>query len=276
LVGRTVAASLNKKFGVPVNVINKPGGNTVPAVLEVYGSKPDGYTILVDCMPSSSMLAVSASRLPFEVMDRTFIGSIAGVMSVLVVPANSPHKTMDDIVAALKKNPENITWTSLGGVSLQDLVMRQLCSSIGVDIFKTKPVMSKSGAEAATLAAGGHVVLGVCSAAAAVSMINGGLVRGIAITSKARLAKLADVPTTAELGYPNVNALQWAGASGPPNMPGYIVDIWDKAFREMSTDPEFRGKLENLLLMPLYMNTKDTKSYVLNETNEIKKLWSMK
>jgi tripartite-type tricarboxylate transporter receptor subunit TctC len=102
------------------------------------------------------------------------------------------------------------------------------------------------------------------------------LVRGIAITSKARLAKLADVPTTAELGYPNVNALQWAGASGPPNMPGYIVDIWDKAFREMSTDPEFRGKLENLLLMPLYMNTKDTKSYVLNETNEIKKLWSMK
>ena len=276
LVDRIFAAILNKKFGVPVNVVNKPGGSTIPACLEVYSAKPDGYTLLGDCLPSASMVGVSTKNLPFKIMDRTFIGSIASHPVVMIVHEKSPIKNIQDVVNEAKKNPENFTWTSVGGVGVQDLAMRQFFKVIGVDIHKTKAISTKSGAEGATLTAGGHVVLGICSTSAALPPIKGGMVRALAISSKERFQGLPDVPTTAELGFPSVNAVQWNGASGPPKMPQHIVDIWDKAFQEMTKDPEFLAKLTSIGAVPFYIGSKEIRSYVSKEIEEVDRLWAAK
>lgn len=119
LSARITAAYLSKRWGVPVNVVNKPGGNTVPACLEVYRAAPDGYTMLQDGLGSGPLLEVVVKNLPFKIMDRTFIGVATGVAMFIVVPPNSPFMTMKDLETEAKKDPGNFSWTSLGVLPLK-------------------------------------------------------------------------------------------------------------------------------------------------------------
>lgn len=276
LVSRITGAYLNKKWGVPVNVINKPGGNTVPACLEVYNAKTDGYTLLADNNPSSSMLPIVVKDLPFKVMDRTFIAMTAITPMIIIVPSTSPIKSVKELEAEAKKSPETFTWTSLGGAGAQDFTSRQFIKAIGIDVMTTKPIMSQGGAQAVTLTAGGHVKMGVGTTSGAIPAISGGMVRPLAITSKTRYPDLPDLPTTAELGYPTVTCLYWMGISGPPNLPSYLVDIWGKALQEMLSDSEVLSKLKNIMAIPFYHNSRETKEYILKETEEVAILWSIK
>lgn len=145
LSARLAAPYLKRKWDVPVNVVNKPGGNTVPAVLEVYRSAPDGYTLLSDNYPPTTMLPFVVKNLPFKVMDRTFLAITATSPMALMVPPTSPFKSLRDLEEEAKKNPGNFTWTSLGGVGGQDFTIRQFFKAIGVDVKKTKPIMCRGG-----------------------------------------------------------------------------------------------------------------------------------
>jgi len=273
---RITADYLKKKWGVPVNVVNKPGGNTVPACLEVYNSKPDGYTLLADNNPSSSMTPIVVKSLPYNIMDRTFIAMTAIVPMVIIVTSTSPYKSLKDLEAEAKKDPGTFTWTSLGGAGAQDFTCRQFIKAIGVDVHKTKPIMSQGGAHAVTLTAGGHVTLGVGTTSGAKPAISGGLVRPLAITSKTRDPDLPDVPTTIELGYPSVSCLYWIGISGPPKMASHIVDTLAKALQEMLKDPAVLSKLKNIMALPFYHDAKEMREYVLKETEEVAELWGLK
>jgi tripartite-type tricarboxylate transporter receptor subunit TctC len=90
LSSRVIAAYLNKKWGVPVNVINKPGGSSVPALIEVYNSAPDGSTVLGDATPSSSMVQVSVKHLHLKIMrpDLCWLGfkRSPGVLCAFDIP----------------------------------------------------------------------------------------------------------------------------------------------------------------------------------------------
>lgn len=112
MMARTMVPFLSKKWNVPINVINKPGGNTVPGQVEVYNSPADGYTMLADGLPMCSLLEAVVRDLPFRVMDRTFISMIVYVPIITIVPSSSPHKTLSDLMAEERKDPENFTWDS--------------------------------------------------------------------------------------------------------------------------------------------------------------------
>jgi tripartite-type tricarboxylate transporter receptor subunit TctC len=275
LVGRILASYLNKRWGVPVNVVNKPGGNTVPACLELYNAAPDGYTILADHAGSSSMLPIVVKKLPFKIMDRTFLGMMAQAPHVPIVSASSPFKSLKDLETEAKKSPENFTWTSLGGTGIQDYVVRQFLKAIGVDVLKTKPVMSQGGAQAVTLTSGGHVKMGTATTSAALPALKGGLARPLAITSPTRWPDLPDVATTIELGYPSVNIQDWKGFVGPPNLPAHVVDAWDKALKEMVKDPEIISKLRNIGAIPYYHDSRATREYIMKQTDEVAVLWGL-
>jgi tripartite-type tricarboxylate transporter receptor subunit TctC len=277
LVERVLASYLNRKWGVPINVINKPGGNTVPACLEAYNAKPDGYTLLGDSNPSSSMLPIVVRNLPFKIMDRTFIAIAAVTPMIIIVPSSSPIKSLKELEGEAKKGPETFTWTSLGGAGAQDFTSRQFLKAIGIsDVSKTKPIMSQGGAQAVVLTAGGNVKMGVGTTSGAIPAISGGTVRPLAITSKTRYPDLPDVPTTTELGYPTVKCLFWIGVSGPPNLPTQILDKWDKALQEMLKEPEVISKLKNVGAVPFYHNPQEMKDYVMKETEEVAILWGLK
>jgi tripartite-type tricarboxylate transporter receptor subunit TctC len=276
LVERVVGSFLKKKWTVPVNVVNKPGGNTVPACLEVYRAASDGHTLLGDSNPSASMLPVVVKNLPFKIMDRTFIAMIAVTPMIIIVHSESPIKSLKELEAEAKKNPDAFTWTSLGGAGAQDFTSRQFLKAIGVDVSKTKPIMSQGGAQAVILTAGGNVKMGVGTTSGAMPAINAKTVRPLAITSAARYPDLPDLPTTAELGYPTVTCQFWIGISGPPNMPSHVAETWDKILQEMVKDPEVISKLRNVGAIPFYHDASGMKKYVLAETEEVATLWGLK
>jgi tripartite-type tricarboxylate transporter receptor subunit TctC len=276
LMARIIAPYMSKKWGVPVNVVNKPGGNTVPACLEVYNARPDGYTMLMDGTPSATLVVVAVKNLPFKIMDRTFISVIDTCPMLMMVSPNSPFKSLKDLEAEAKRDPEKLTWTSLGGAGNQDLMLRQFFKAIGVDVLKTKAVMSKGGTEPITLTAGGHVKIGSSTVATALPAIGGGMVRPIVVTSKTRMSQIPDVPTSEELGYPTVTSSNWHSISGPPNLPASIVNIWNKALEEVVKDPDVISKMNNIGALPLYYNARETREMVQKEIEEVKELWGLK
>jgi tripartite-type tricarboxylate transporter receptor subunit TctC len=275
LMARIIAPFMSKKWGVPVNVVNKPGGNTVPACLEVYNARPDGYTMLMDGTPSATLVVAAVKNLPFKIMDRTFIAMIDTCPMLIMVSPNSPFKSLKDLEAEAKRDPEKLTWTSLGGAGNQDLAVRQFLKAIGVDVTKTKPVMSKGGTEPITLTAGGHVKIGSSTVATALPAIGGGMIRPIVVTSKTRMSQLPDVPTTAELGYPTVTSQNWHGISGPPNLPVSIVNIWNKALEEVVQDADAISKMNNIGAISFYHNARETREMVQKEIEEVRELWGL-
>lgn len=273
---RVLAIYMKKKLGVPINIINKPGGNTVPGSLEAQNAVPDGYTLLADNVGSGSMVKTAVKDLPFNILDRTFIGMYSGAPLLILVPTASPYKSVKDLEVEAKRDPGSFTWTSLGGAGVHDFGGRQFLKAIGVDVLKTKPIIGRSGADAATLVAGGNVKMGLGAISSTISIIKAGYARPLAIASKARFPDLPDVPTTAEVGYPSIIALHWNGISGPPNLPSHVVNIWDKALQEAVKDPDVIAQLRNIGAVPFYHNASATRNYVKKEIEELEILWNLK
>lgn len=272
-VARLTAAYLSDKWKVPVNVVNKPGGNTVPASLEVFTATPDGYTFLADANPSSSLLSVVVKNLPFKVLDRTFIAMTAFTPMVALVQADMPYKSMQELAEAAKKDPTNFSWASGGGANTSDYMARQFFKAIDVDVTKTKPVMGKGGSELVALTAGGHVMFGSGTVVASLPTVNAGLVRPLAVAGDTRWPDLPDLPTTDEVGFPTVDVRIWTGISGPPQLPSQVVETWNVALHEMVKDPEYVAKLKRAGALPFYKNAAEMKDYIAKETAIVAELW---
>ena len=277
MAARAMGNFLTKKWGVPVNVVNKPGGNTIPGTLEVYSANPDGYTMLGDGLPMCSLLDVVVDDLPFKVKDRTFIAMTVMNPVITIVPSSSPIKTFQELVDVAKKDPANFTWDSLGGVSGDDFMARMFFNAIGVDINKTKPVMAKGGSEAAKLVAGGHIMVGLGPAIiSAWPLVQAESVRVLAVALNERCPLIPDVPTHAEVGYPSIYMPFWLGVSGPPKLPEHIVKVWADAIQDMMKDPEFLEQTKKMFFYPFYHGPKEMAEYIDKEEALAKEVFKSK
>lgn len=270
---RIMAAYAKEKWGERVNVVNKPGGNKIPACLYVYNAKPNGYTLLQDSLITSSAMFVVAP-LPFKIMDRVFFGRVAVTPLLIMLPSKSPFKTLKELGEFGRKNPDKLTWTSNGGADTIDYLARQFMKAEGIDVRKTRPIIGKGGAEATANTAGGHVVFGTGTTTGILPAFQAGLVRPMGISGKKRDPKYPNVPTFEELGYPTLGVTQWYGISGPPKTPPHIADKWGKLFQEMVKDPNILKKFANVGATPFYLNPKDNKEDVLKTMDEMKVLFA--
>jgi tripartite-type tricarboxylate transporter receptor subunit TctC len=271
---RVVAQTLEARWGVPVKVINKPGGNTVPAVTEVMAAKPDGTTFLVDNIASSAMLDTVVKNLPFKVTDRTFVAVTSYTPMMFIVHSDSPFKTLKDAGEALKKDAETFTWTSLGGVGAQDMVFRRFAAHLGVDIKRPRAIALKGGQEAVTMTAGGHVTLGTGTYSSIAAPVSANKIRVLAVAGPERWPQLADVPTTKDLGMADVETLFWIGISGPPGLPAHIVAAWDGALKEVLADKAVREKMLNVGVLASYEDAKDMLARVERDQKKTKELYA--
>jgi tripartite-type tricarboxylate transporter receptor subunit TctC len=271
LMGRVVAEALAKRWKSPVNVVNKPGGNTVIGVAEMMRSKPDGYTLLVDS-PGSSSMQVGMTDLPYKVEDRVFVGRAATSPMALVVPQNSPWKSLKDVAEAATKDPAGLSWTSLGGASGVDLVMRQFFAAAAIDVTKAKMVTYPGAAPAINAVAGGHVLFGAATAGAVLPLVSGGNMRAIAVTSPDRVKELPDVATTGQQGFPAVNVVYWIGFSGPPGLPAQVVQAWAEAISEVLKEPEVITKLARITSGPAFLGPEEFKQFIQSEGRAVQQL----
>ncbi|WP_375459945.1 tripartite tricarboxylate transporter substrate binding protein [uncultured Enterovirga sp.] len=274
LTARALGQALEERWRVPVRVVSKPGGNTVPAVEEVMRSAPDGYTVLADSPASSSMLEIVVKRLPFKVMDRTFLGMSAQTPMIFIAPSDTPFQTMADAVERLKREPSSFTWTSLGGAGAQDYTFRQLFKATGIDVARTRAVASKGGSEAVTMTAGGHVMMGAGSWSAVGPLLNAKKLKALAVASPTRFPALPDVPTMAELGMPSVEILFWFSISGPSGLSPEVVKAWDEALDAVSKDPKFVAALTSVGMVPYVHDALRVREMVAAEKRVVETLWA--
>jgi tripartite-type tricarboxylate transporter receptor subunit TctC len=256
LGARVMAQALEARWKVPVKVVNKAGGNTVPAVTEMMSAKPDGTLFLMDNIASSAMLDTVVKNLPYKVFDRTFVAKVAYTPMMFIVHVDSPFKTLGDAIDALRSDTEKFTWTSLGGVGGQDLAFRQLFATTGVPIGKARAIALKGGAEAVTLTAGGHVRLGAGTWSAIAAPLAANKLRVLAVAGNVRWPRHPDAQTTTEVGYPDIDAQFWIGVSGPPGLPASIVDTWNAALSELLADKDVQEKMLNAGLLTSYLDPK--------------------
>ena len=275
VAARILVPKLSKILGVPIQVVNKPGGSGIIGTLEAVKSPPDGYTLFIDCGGTSSIQYAWSENLPYKVEERTYIALATSSPRCLIVPASSPWKTVDDLVNAIRTNPSSISFALIGGTGVPDVAIAQFRAALtakGVDVSQTRPVTYKGTGEIVIAIAGGHVSYSAAGPDSASALVNAGKIRVLAVTSAGRYKGWPNVPTMAEMGFPSVDMVFWVGLSGPPGLPANIVKILDNAVREALSDPDVIAKLDKVGIEPFYKPGDKYRKFVLDEGEAIKAL----
>ncbi|NBW24534.1 MAG: tripartite tricarboxylate transporter substrate binding protein [Betaproteobacteria bacterium] len=238
---RQVAKIMAEILGQPILIDNKAGAGGNIGTEMIARAKPDGYTI---GMGNFAPLAVNHAlfkKLNFDPFnDITPITLIERGPLILMVRADSPYKTVKDVVAAAKASPGKLSYASGGIGGTHHLSGALFEYSAGVDMIH---VPYKSGAAGATDLMGGQVEMMFEQMYAAMPSVKGGRLRALAITSKTRSPLLPDLPTMAEQGYPEVEVLNWQGLVGPKGMSADLVKLLNAACNKALKDPDLREKM---------------------------------
>lgn len=248
---RIAADYLSRKWGRPINVVNRPGGSGVVGVTSVLMAPPDGYTIMLHSFANTAVTAVQADA-PYKWDSLNPIGLLASSPMALTVPADSPWKSLPEALDAARRNPEAFTY-GVGGVAAPSVIaFAKLFGAAEIDSRRLRRVMFTGGAPTLAANAGGHVTFASQTIAESRNLIEAGKLRALIVGSRTRLAEFPDVPTAAEVGYPDYGVPTWLGFSGPPKLPEAVVRSWSEGLRAASEDPEVIEKLSRMLAVVDY------------------------
>jgi len=261
IVGRPLAASMEKTLGQPVVVTNRTGAGGAVGMTAAAKAAPDGYTVLMT-LSSISIFPVSdpinGKAAPYEIKDFAPIALLTADPTVLVVRADSPYKTIQDFIAAAKANPNKINYSSSGVYGTLHVAMEMFANAAGIKLFH---VPYQGGGPALTALLGGQVEALASGPAAAASQMKGGKVRALASWSTERLKLLPDIPTFKELGYKDVEFYIWAGMVVPAATPAPVQQKLRDAVRAAVKDPAFSGAMEKVGSPVTYLDAPEFKKY---------------
>ena len=260
IVGRPLAASMQKALRQPVVVINRTGAGGAVGMAAVAKAPPDGYTILM-ALSSISVFPV-ADRIngkppSYEMSDFAPVALVTADPTVLVVRADSKYRTLKDFVDAAKANPGKINYSSAGVYSTLHVAMEIFADAAGIRLFH---VPYQGGGPAVTALLGGQVEALASGPAAAIGQIKGGKMRALASWSTERLKLLPDIPTLKELGY-DAEFYIWSGVFAPASAPVPVVDKLREAVREAANSPDFRSAMEKVETPVAYLDAPEFRKY---------------
>ncbi|MBS0467867.1 MAG: tripartite tricarboxylate transporter substrate binding protein [Proteobacteria bacterium] len=239
--GRMAAQALAPVLGQPVVVDNKGGGNGAIAANLVKRAEPDGYTLLMQ-YSGYHVISPHLTKAPqWEQKDFQPVANIISAPQIIVVRGDLPAKTLAELVAYAKANPGKLNYASSGNGSLQHVTGAMLEQQGGI---KMVHVPYKGTGPALQDLLGGQVDLTFGTAPPFMPHIAAGKLRVLAVTGKERLASLPDVPTTAEAGYPGVNATSWFALFAPAAVPRPVIDKLAADLKKVVEDPAFRKKAQ--------------------------------
>lgn len=250
-VMRSLADSAGKALGGQVVVENKAGASGMLGPNELLNAKPDGYTL--------SQLTIGVVRLPhmqkmqFDPMkDFTYIALLTGYTFGLVVRADSPIKSIQDLVDYAKANPGKFTYGSTGNGTTPHLAVEEFASKAGI---KLQHVPFKGNADGMQALLGGHV-MSHSDATGWGPHVDAGTCRLLATYGSRRTKRWASVPTLQELGYETVSDSPF-GIGGPRGMDPAVTRRLHDAFRKTLEDPAVLATFEKYDQSVIYMNTED-------------------
>jgi tripartite-type tricarboxylate transporter receptor subunit TctC len=220
-LGRLIGQHLSTAFGEPVVIDNRPGAGGMIGSQAVAKASPDGYTLVVSGI-ASHVIAPAAPGALFDPMkDFTHIAMLGGPPVVLVVNAAVPVHDVKEFIAYVSSKPEGINWASSGQGTHAHLIGETFRAAKNL---KMVHISYKGGGQAVVALLGNQIPAAFMALPSANQHILSGRLRALATTAAKRLPEHPNVPTFAELGYPQLTARTWFSISGPAGMPKSIVD----------------------------------------------------
>src|SRR5215510_7171594 len=261
IVGRPLAAMMEKTLKHPVVVVNRTGAGGALGMREVARAAPDGYNILMG-LSSISIFPVServnGKQPNYELKDFAPIALVTADPTVLVVRADSPYKSVKDFVEAAKAKPGKINYSSSGVYGTLHVAMEIFANAAGIQLFH---VPYGGGGPAVTALLGGQVEASAQGPAAAIGQIKAGKMRALAGWGNERLKLLPELPTFKELGYQDVEFYIWSGVFAPAGTPASVQAKLREAVKAAATSEEFRNAMEKVSTPVHYLDAPEFAKY---------------
>ena len=239
IIARVFGQKLSESLGQPVIVENKPGGGAIVATDYVAKSAADGYTLLMSASGLSINPAVYA-KLPYDaVNDFIAVSELASFPLIMIVSANSPLKSVAELVAFAKANPDKMNYGS-SSASFQ-LVTELFKQKTGAPM---QPIPYKSANDGAAVISG-QVTTTIADAGPVLPQVKSGTARALAVATARRIDDLPDVPTLKEAGA-DVDAVLWSGIFVPKGTPGPIVKKLEGELMRIAKLPDVIARLKPL------------------------------
>lgn len=266
IIARVVGAKMQELLGQPVVIDNRGGAGGVIGTDAVAKAAPDGYTI---GLTSAGALAISKSlqeKVPYDSLkDLKPITLVAKVPELLVVANNVPASSMKDLLALAKSQPGKMNFASSGSGSMPHLAGELFKITAGIDIVH---VPYKGAAPAVNDVIGQQVEMVFLDLPVLLPQVKAGKVKPIALGSRERVQSLPDVPTTSELGLPQVEAENWYGLVAPAATPADVIAKLHKATVDAMKSPEVKDKLSSQGAILVGDTPEEFAAYIQSETDK--------
>jgi tripartite-type tricarboxylate transporter receptor subunit TctC len=240
LLARLVTQKLEARLGKAFIVENRPGAGTTLAAMQVVRAAPDGYTLMQGTSSTMAINVTMNKKLPYEPLkDLVPVALLSSSPFFLVVPVESPLKTVADVIAAAKEKPNGLNYGSGGPGSMHHLSTELLQSLAGIQMthvpYKaTPPAMNDLMA--------GHIQLLFGDTTSTLPMIQQGKLRGIAVTTAKRSPAAPDIPTVAET-VPGFESASWQMLLAPGGTPPEVIALLNREVHVIFSDPAVIAEL---------------------------------
>jgi tripartite-type tricarboxylate transporter receptor subunit TctC len=265
-LARQISNDLGEALGQPVIIENRPGANGYLAWNFVAASDHDGYTLLLaeNALGISQALYKKSQSAFDPVKQYDAIAGLANSPSVLVVSNNVPANSVAELVALAKRTPQKMNFASAGIGSVAHLSFEVFRVGAGIDVVH---VPYKGGGQAINDVIAGHVPMAMTSIQVARGLVEGGKIKGLAVTSRKRSSVLPNIPTLQEAGVKtdDVELGFWFGIFGPAGIPDPVKAKLDKAISSVLANPTVRERLAKLAIEPAYVPAPALKTKLENE-----------
>jgi tripartite-type tricarboxylate transporter receptor subunit TctC len=246
LIARIVGQKLSESLGQPVIIDNKPGGGAIVATEYVAKSPPDGYTLLVGASGAMAINPAVYAKLSYDsIRDFVPISELGSFPLILIVNAASPLKSVADLVAFAKANPDKTNYASSSAAF--QLVTELFKQKTGAPM---QEIPYKGANDSVMAVISGQVTATIADAGPVSSQIKGGQVRALAVAAPRRTEDLPDVPTMKEAGA-DVDAVLWSGLFAPRQTPPEIVKKIEGELMRIVKLPDVVARLKPLGIQPV-------------------------
>ena len=270
IVARAVAEELSKGLGQQVIVENRPGQSAIIGTQFVKAAAPDGYTLLSVAVTFARVPAVVKAAGYDPAADFAGVSLVCRIPQVLVVNANHPAKSLQDLVAIAKAKPGDVSFGSSGNGSTGHVAAEMFMRMTGTKLLH---ITYKGNAQAIVDVMGGQVAMMFDQVSTSAGHVKGGKLRALGVTTKARSAVLPDVPTLHEQGLTDFEDVTWNGLVAPAATPREVLVRLNAEVSRVMSNAEFRKKyLERGIEMVASRSPEEFSAYVKSEADAFAKL----
>ena len=268
VLGRILAKELEAKLGKPVLVVNKPGAGTVIGAQTLMAAPADGYSLLLSSNSTFTLNPAVIANLPYDGgKDFEPLAQVATIALAVITYADHPAKTVSDMIAAARAEPDKITLASFGNATTSHFAGEWLKSAAGI---KMTHVAYKGSGPAMNDLVGKHIPFLVDTVVASRPQIAGGKIRALAVTQAKRSAMMPDVPTLQESGVPGVDLSSWVTLVARKGLPADAKARLMAALSAVMRDPDVIERIQKAGFEVAYETYADWPGRIASETAAMK------